>query len=58
MWTKQAFYDQGEKAGKLLLWRIKKIQAERTIFSIKLTADKLINDPIEINEILRAFYER
>lgn len=35
MWTKQAYYDQGEKAGRLLAWRIKKTQAERTIHSIK-----------------------
>ena len=31
MWTNQTYYDQGEKAGKLIAWKIKKIQAERTI---------------------------
>jgi len=24
MWLKQSYYDQGEKPGKLLVWRIKK----------------------------------
>ena len=30
LWTKQAYYDQGEKEGKLLTWRIKKMQADRS----------------------------
>ena len=50
MWTKQLFYDQGEKAGKLLAWRIKRQQAERAILGIKSTGDKITHDPIEINE--------
>lgn len=57
MWTKQAFYDQGEKAGKLLAWRIKKQQAERAILSIKTTEDVLVTDPIEINDCFRTFYQ-
>lgn len=31
LWTKQAYYDQGQKAGKLLAWRIKKMQADKSI---------------------------
>uniref|UniRef100_A0A3B5R0Z3 Reverse transcriptase domain-containing protein n=1 Tax=Xiphophorus maculatus TaxID=8083 RepID=A0A3B5R0Z3_XIPMA len=57
MWTKQAFYDQGEKAGKLLAWRIKQMQAERTINSIKSKLDILTTDPSEINENFREFYK-
>ena len=57
IWTKQAYYDQGEKPSKLLAWRVKKIQAERTISSIKSTSDNLITDPREINNIFRNFYE-
>lgn len=48
MLTKQTYYDQGEKAGKLLAWRIKKMKSERTINSIKLKSGKLTMDPIEI----------
>lgn len=57
MWTKQTYYDQGEKAGKLLAWRIKKIQAETTINSIKSTSGNLTTDPLEINNSFRNFYE-
>jgi hypothetical protein len=39
MWTKQTYYDQGEKAGKLLAWKIKNIQAKITISCIKLISD-------------------
>ncbi len=34
MWLKQSYYDQGEKSGKLLAWRIRKIQTDRAINSI------------------------
>lgn len=50
MWIKQAFYDQGGKKSKLLAWRIKKIQAERTIHSVKLATGNLTTDPSDINE--------
>lgn len=41
MWLKQSYYDQGEKAGKLLAWRIKKIQSERAINSIVTSSGNL-----------------
>lgn len=28
MWLKQGYHDQGEKAGKLSAWRIKKLQTD------------------------------
>ena len=49
MWIKQTYYDQGEKAGKLLAWRIKKIQAERTINSIKTNKEIFINCYANLN---------
>lgn len=48
MWLKQSYYDQGEKAGKLLTWRIKKIQTNKAINSIELEDGKNIVDPVEI----------
>ena len=57
MWTKQTYYDQGEKAGKLLAWRVKKTQTERTINNIKSTSGNLTTDPLEINKNFRDFYE-
>lgn len=57
MWTKQTYYDQGEKAGKLLAWRIKKMQAERAIASVKTMSGNLTRDPLEINNNFRDFYK-
>ena len=57
MWTKQAFYDQGENAGKLLAWKIKKKQADRAIMSIKTSEDELTTDLMEINGSFRKYYE-
>lgn len=57
LWTKQAYYDQGEKPSKLLAWRVKKMQAERTINSITTMSGDLTTDPIEINATFRNFYE-
>lgn len=57
MWLKQSYYDQGEKAGKLLAWRIKKIQADRAINSIINENGENIVDPQEINNVLKTYYE-
>lgn len=46
LWTKQAYYDQGEKPGKLLAWRVKK-----TINSITTMSGNLTVDPSEINAV-------
>lgn len=35
MKLKQTFYDQGERAGKLLAWRLGSMQSERSILEIK-----------------------
>ncbi|KAF3839305.1 hypothetical protein F7725_018022 [Dissostichus mawsoni] len=57
MWTKQTYYDQGEKADKLLAWRVKKMQAERIINSIKSVSGNLTADPKEIHNHFRDFYK-
>lgn len=54
----QRYYDQGEKAGKLLAWRIRKLQTERAINSIRTSNGDLTVDPQEINSTFREFYEQ
>uniref|UniRef100_A0A669DA51 Reverse transcriptase domain-containing protein n=1 Tax=Oreochromis niloticus TaxID=8128 RepID=A0A669DA51_ORENI len=58
MWLRQSYYDQGEKAGRLLAWRIKKMQSERAINSIKTSSGNVTVDPLEINDSFREFYEK
>jgi len=48
MWLKQSYYDQGEKCGKLLAWRLKKKQLDRAINSIKTPAGDMTSEPVEI----------
>lgn len=57
LWLNQAFYDQGEKAGKLLAWRIKKIRSERAINSIITQTGVMSNDPQDINNAFKEFYQ-
>lgn len=48
MWLKQAYHDQGEKAGKLLSWRIKKQQTDRAInIIIRTQQGNLTIDPLK-----------
>lgn len=54
---KQSFYDQGEKPGKVLAWRLKQLQSERAITSLQGDQGETIVDPTEINESFRKFYE-
>lgn len=46
---KQTFYEQGEKPGKVLAWRIKKLQNEKLIPLLIDDNNENIVDPIEIN---------
>ena len=55
---KQTFYDQGEKPGRVLAWRIKQLQNERLLTSLQNDNDEDIVDPIEINENFKTFYEK
>lgn len=54
---KQSFYEQGEKAGKLLAWQIKKLDTEKAINNIQTENGELISDPLEINNIFVSFYK-
>lgn len=57
MWLNQSYYDQGEKSGKLLAWRIRKIQTDRANNSIFLENGVKTVDPMEINNVLKLYYE-
>ena len=55
---RQSFYEQGEKAGKLLAWRIKVLQSERAISEITNSSGALTTDPTEINDTFKSYYEK
>ncbi len=57
MWLKQSYYDQGEKPGKLLAWRINNIQTNRAINSILLDDGQTSTDPLEINNAFKLYYD-
>uniref|UniRef100_A0A3B3YM34 Reverse transcriptase domain-containing protein n=1 Tax=Poecilia mexicana TaxID=48701 RepID=A0A3B3YM34_9TELE len=57
LWLKQSYYDQGEKAGKLLAWRLKKLQTNRAINLIKLNNGENLVDPISINDAFAKYYQ-
>ncbi len=57
MMLRQYYYDQGEKAGKLLAWRIKQKQSERTINSIEDNCGSITVDPVKINDTFKCFFE-
>ena len=54
---KQAFYEQGEKSGKLLAWQIKKLDTEKAITSIQTLSGDVIVDPLVINDTFSAYYQ-
>lgn len=56
LWLNQAFHDQGEKAGKLLAWRIKKRRSERAINGITTQSGEISNDPQDVNDTFKEFY--
>lgn len=55
---KQCIFDQGEKPGKILAWRLKQQQTERSIASLKNGKGGHIVDPVAINDKFRDFYEK
>lgn len=57
LWLEQSYYDHGDKAGKLLAWRIKNMQSHRAINSIQLQNGDNTVDPVEMNSSFRTFYE-
>lgn len=53
---KQTFYEQGDRAGKLLAWQIKKLETKSPVTSIISNGQTLL-DPIEINNAFKGYYE-
>lgn len=53
---KQTYWDQGEKAGKLLAWHIKMLQNERAIDEITNTNRENTTDPQKINKLFESYY--
>lgn len=58
MKLKQTFYDQGEKAGKLLAWRIKAMQNERAILELESEEGTAITNLQVINSTFQSFYSK
>lgn len=53
---KQKFYEQGDKAGKLLAWQIRREEAQKEIHVLK-SGSNTITSPKEINNMFKTFYE-
>lgn len=54
---KQHYYEQGDKAGKLLAWQVIREDATRCIPAIKQPdRGKLIHNPLLINQVFLDFY--
>lgn len=58
MWVKQSYYDQGEKSGKILAWRIKNLQANRAINAIVSEQGQSVTDQFKINKAFKVYYEK
>lgn len=56
MKLKQTFYDQGEKAGKLLAWRIKSLHNERAVLELETGEGTAITNLQVINSTFQSFY--
>lgn len=54
---KQSYYDQGEKPGRLLAWRIKKLDADRAITAIQTQTGTMTTNPQEINYTFCTYYK-
>uniref|UniRef100_A0A096LX15 Reverse transcriptase domain-containing protein n=1 Tax=Poecilia formosa TaxID=48698 RepID=A0A096LX15_POEFO len=52
----QTFYEQGNKAGKLLAWQIKQLETKQPITSI-IVNGQILHDPQEINVAFKNYYE-
>ena len=54
---KQLNYDQGEKSGKMLAWRVKQLQSERAISIIRNKSNDSLINPVEICNEFKNYYE-
>lgn len=55
--TRQKYYEQGERAGRVLDHRVKQIQSQNIIPSILDKDNNLITNKKDINAIFRSFYQ-
>lgn len=53
----QTFYEEGEKPGERLAWRMKQLETRKAITSIMNNNGNIVTDPIEINKEFRKYYE-
>lgn len=53
---RQTFYEQGNKAGKLLAWQIKQLETKQPITSI-ISNGRALQDPQDINIAFKDYYE-
>lgn len=54
---KQSYYEQGEKASKLLAWRVRQSETERTVNTIQLDDGLETSDLKETNKAFKGFYD-
>ena len=54
---RQKYYEQGERAGKLLAQRVKQQQAQTLISAIQNEKGEILTDTIEINNAFQLFYQ-
>ncbi len=54
---KLIFYEYLDKTGRLLAWKIRQQQTERTVTIIESSTGNIV-DPVEINEAFRTYYEK
>lgn len=56
--TKQRFFEQGDKAGKLLAYQARVASASRRIPRIKSPTGDITTDPTEISDIFSNYYSK
>lgn len=57
MFSRQRFYQYGNKPSHLLAYQLNCEQAERSIKAFKTTEGKISYDPVKINSSFKDFYE-
>ncbi len=55
---RQQYYEQAERAGKLLAQRVKQQQAQTLITALQNDKGEILTDPIEINNAFQEFYQK
>ena len=58
LFTKQKYYESGSKFSKVLAWKLRKQQADRTIFKIRDNQKNTITKQENIQSIFESFYKK